>query len=189
MSEHSQRTGRPRSPDIDIRLLDTTLGLLRDGGPSAINVQAVAAESGVAKTTIYRRYRDREELIRTAIGSVVTPPAEPPIENIEGRLTWALGQVDTILGEVLGPGGVAALIDDREPAFTSLVRDLLTPYATALAGLIADDMAAGRLRTDLDADAVVTAMLGFYLAELMRHGTVGSDWISRCVNLLRPAIT
>jgi AcrR family transcriptional regulator len=174
---------------VDVRLLDTTLGLLREGGPSAINVQAVAAESGVAKTTIYRRYRDREDLIRTAIGSAVTPPGEPPVADIEGRLTWALGQVDTILGEVLGSGGVAALIDDREPAFTSLVRDLLTPYATALAGLIADDMAAGKLRSDLDADAVVTAMLGFYLAELVRHGTVGSDWIPRCVNLLRPAIT
>jgi AcrR family transcriptional regulator len=181
--------GRPRSPDVDARLLDTTLGLLRSGGPSAINVQAVAAASGVAKTTIYRRYQDRDALIRAAIGSAVTPPDEPPVDDIEGRLTWALGQVDTILGEVLGPGGVAALIEDREPAFTNLVRDLLTPYASALAGLIADDMAAGRLRSDLDADGVVTAMLGYYLAELVRHGRVASDWIPRCVNLLWHAIT
>ena len=32
------------------------------------------------------------------------------------RVTWALGQVREILGEVLGPGGVAALLEDREPA-------------------------------------------------------------------------
>ena len=99
---------------------------------------------------------------------MVTPPGQPPVEDVRGRLTWALGQVPhTILGDVLGRGGIAALLDDREPTFTTLVRDLLTPYTTALAGLIEDDAAAGRLRKDLDADAVVSLMLGFYLSELL----------------------
>jgi AcrR family transcriptional regulator len=165
------------------------LGLLRLGGPTAVNVEAVAARSGVAKTTIYRRYRDRHDLLRAAIGSVVIPPGQPPVEDIRGRLTWALGQVHAILGEVLGPGGVAALLDDREPAFTTLVHELLTPYTTALTGLIEDDIAVGRLRRDLDADAAVSMMLGSYLGELLRHGTVGADWTPRCVDLLWHAIT
>ncbi|MET9310855.1 TetR family transcriptional regulator [Kribbella sp. NPDC003505] len=169
--------GRPRSTEVDARLIDGALGLLRHSGPAAVTVEAVAARSGVAKTTIYRRYRDRDDLLRAAIGSAVTPPDQPPVEDIRGRLTWALGQVQTILSEVLGRGGIAALLDDREPTFTTLVRDLLTPYTTALAGLIEHDTAAGRLRSDLDADAAVSLMLGTYLGELLRHGTVGADWI------------
>jgi AcrR family transcriptional regulator len=188
-TRRKRRVGRPRSSAIDARLIDATLELLREGGPAAVNVEAVAARSGVAKTTIYRRYRDRDELIRGAIGSAVNPPTEPPVEDIRDRLTWALGQVHAILGEVLGRGGVAALLDDREPAFTTMVRDLLTPYTTALAGLIDDDIVAGRLRSDLDADAVVSVMLGSYLGELLRHGTVSTDWVPRCVDLLLHAIT
>ena len=181
--------GRPRSREVDARLIEVALQLLRQGGPIAVTVEAVADRSGVAKTTIYRRYRDRDDLIHAAIRSVVTPPGQPPVEDIPDRLTWALGQVHAILGEVLGRGGVAALLDNREPTFTTLVRDLLTPYTTALAGLIEDDIAAGRLRSDLDADAVVSLMLGFYLSELLRHGTVGADWIPRCVDLLWHAMT
>jgi hypothetical protein len=45
--------------------------------------------------------------------------------------------------------------------------------------LIEDDTAAGRLRSDLDADTAVSLMLGSYLGELLRHGTVGADWIPR----------
>ncbi|HEU5486585.1 MAG TPA: helix-turn-helix domain-containing protein [Microlunatus sp.] len=185
----SLRPGRPRSPAVDTQILQAALGLLRDGGPSAVNVQAVAARSGMAKTTIYRRYRDRAELLRAAVGSEVAPLGRPPVDEVEDRLNWALSQVDTILGEVLGPGGVASLIDDREPAFTAIVRDLLTPYSRALADLIAADVSAGRLRHDLDADAVVSMMLGFYLGELLRHGTVDADWIPRCVRLLSHAVT
>jgi AcrR family transcriptional regulator len=181
--------GRPRSTEVDARLINAALELLRQGGPTAVSVEAIAARSGAAKTTIYRRYRDRDDLLRAAIGSAVTPPDQPPVEDIRGRLTWALGQVHAILGEVLGRGGVAALLDDREPACTTLVRDLLTPYTTALAGLIEDDTAAGRLRSDLDADAAVSLMLGSYLGELLRHGTVGADWIPRCVDLLWHAMT
>ena len=32
-----------------------------------MTVEAVAAESGVAKTTIYRRYSDREAVLRAAL--------------------------------------------------------------------------------------------------------------------------
>jgi AcrR family transcriptional regulator len=189
-TEPRQRsTGRPRSTEVDARLIDAALDLLRQGGPTAVTVEAVAARSGAAKTTIYRRYRDRDHLMRAAIGSAVTPPDQPPVEDIRDRLTWALGQVHAILGEVLGRGGVAALLDDREPTFTTLVRDLLTPYTTALAGLIEDDAAAGRLRSDLDADAAVSFMLGSYLGELLRHGTVDAGWIPRCVDLLWHAMT
>jgi AcrR family transcriptional regulator len=181
--------GRPRSAEVDARLIAAALELLREGGPKAVTVEAVAARSGVAKTSIYRRYRDRDDMIRAAIGSVVTPPDQPPVDDIRGRLAWALGQVRVIMEEVLGRGGVAALFDDRDPTYTTLVHALLTPYTTALAGFIEDDTAAGRLRSDLDADAAVSLILGSYLGEQMRSGTIGDDWILRCVDLLWHAMT
>ena len=69
--------GRPRSPEIDARLIAVTLSLLREAGPEAVNIQAVAERSGVAKTTIYRRYSNRDAMLRAAIESAVTPPSDP----------------------------------------------------------------------------------------------------------------
>ena len=181
--------GRPRSPEIDARLIDATLSLLREAGPEAVNIQAVAERSEIAKTTIYRRYRNRDAMLRAAIASAVNLPSEPPSADVRDRVTWALRQVREILGEVLGPGGVAALLEDREPGFAGLVREALDPYNDALVELINADVAAGRLRPDLDADAVVSLLMGSYLGELLRRGVVADEWLSRCAELMWHAIT
>jgi AcrR family transcriptional regulator len=181
--------GRPRSAEIDARLIDATLSLLREAGPEAVNIQAVSEQAGIAKTTIYRRYRNRDAMLRAAIESAVTPPSEPPSGGVHDRVTWALRQVREILGEVLGPGGVAALLEEREPGFAGLVREALDPYNDALVTLINADVAAGRLRPDLDADAVVSLLMGCYLGELLRRGVVADDWLSRCAELMWHAIT
>jgi AcrR family transcriptional regulator len=187
--ETKRPIGRPRSTTVDRRLLDAALGLLQQGGPAAVNIEAVAARSGVAKSTIYRRFRDRHELLRAAIGSAVTMPTAPPVEDARERLAWALAQVRVILDDVLGPGGVAATLEGRDPGFTALVRDLLAPYNAALARLIEDDVEAGRLRNDLDSDAMVTLLMGSYLGELLRRGHVGSEWVGRYADLLWHAIS
>ena len=183
------RVGRPRSDEVDARVVEASLALLREGGPSSVNVQAVAARAGVAKTSIYRRFDDRSELLRVAIGSVMRPPTKAPVAGIAERLEWGLKQLRVLLGEILGPGGVAALMDNREPDFTRMVRGLLRPYTTALAKLIDDDVEAGRLRREVDADAVVSLMVGAYLGELARRGRVGKGWERAFVDLLLHAVS
>src|SRR5499427_6425677 len=48
-------------------ILDATRELLSEGGVRALTVEAVAARSGVAKTTIYRRWRDKWALALDAV--------------------------------------------------------------------------------------------------------------------------
>src|SRR6476646_5502771 len=49
-------------------ILDATRDLLAaDGDVGSLTVEAVAARSGVAKTTIYRRWRDKWELALDAV--------------------------------------------------------------------------------------------------------------------------
>jgi AcrR family transcriptional regulator len=59
--------------DVDDGIADATLALLRTRGPRSVTVEAVAARSGIAKTTIYRRYRDRRDMLSAALSRVTTP--------------------------------------------------------------------------------------------------------------------
>src|SRR5215213_9526346 len=52
----THRPGRPRREETDRSIREAALRLLRECGPAVVTVEAVAAESGVAKTTIYRRH-------------------------------------------------------------------------------------------------------------------------------------
>lgn len=73
--------GRPRDSGRDLAILDATLALLIEVGYEQLSMEAVAARSGAAKTTIYRRYRDKAELVAAAVEH--RAPAKPP--QLEGE--------------------------------------------------------------------------------------------------------
>ena len=74
--------GRPRDSGRDLAILDATLLLLTEVGYERLSIEAVAARSGAAKTTIYRRYRDKAALVAAAVER--RAPAKPPQPAGEG---------------------------------------------------------------------------------------------------------
>ena len=183
------RRGRPRNEETDQRIRLAALRLLHGSGPAAVTVEAVAASSGVAKTTIYRRYADREALLRAALTAVIGDPGEPPGTTPRHKIRWALDETWHQMADVLGPGGLAAVIGDTDQRFTGLFRSVLAPYTEALVSLIRADVEDGKLRGDLDADATVSLMVGAYLGELLRRGAVEDGFTDRCLQLLWVAMT
>ena len=143
----------------------------------------------MAKTTIYRRYPDREALLRAALTAAIGRPGEPPGTTPRERIRWALGQMWHQMAEVLGRGGLAAILGNSDPRFTELFRSVLTPYNDSLADLIRSDVAAGVLRPDLDADTTVSLLIGAYLDELVRRGGVDGGFSDRCLDLMWVAMT
>lgn len=188
-TEAPRRRGRPRDSGTDARINAATLSLLQRHGPGAVTVEAVAGASGVAKTTIYRRYADREELLRATLAAVIGEPGDPPDGGPRERIRWALERTWSQMAEVLGPGGLAAVVGDTDHRFTQLFRDVLAPYTAALAALIRADVEAGELRPDLDADAAVSLLVGAYLGELLRRGTVAEAFADHCIELMWTAMT
>jgi hypothetical protein len=79
---------------------------------------------------------------------------------------------------------VAAILVNADPRFTDLFRSVLDPYSAALIDLIRSDVAAGKLRVDLDPDTAVTLLIGAYLGELLRKGRVEDEFSDRCTELM-----
>ena len=52
-----------RRARTDARLAETVTGLLRQQGYAGLTIERVASESGVAKTTIYRRWTTKAEMV------------------------------------------------------------------------------------------------------------------------------
>ncbi|MGK5632335.1 TetR/AcrR family transcriptional regulator [Streptomyces sp. URMC 123] len=61
------RTGRPRSAEADRAILAATRAALVDLGWSKLTMGDVAARAGVAKTTLYRRWATKSELVVDAV--------------------------------------------------------------------------------------------------------------------------
>ncbi|HET9071846.1 MAG TPA: TetR/AcrR family transcriptional regulator [Acidimicrobiales bacterium] len=61
-SDKRPQRGRPRSEKADRAILDAAAALLAQRGVADMSIEEVAARSGVAKTTIYRRWSSKGSL-------------------------------------------------------------------------------------------------------------------------------
>src|SRR6478609_7245444 len=88
-------------------ILDATRELLaEEGGLRALTIEGVAARSGVAKTTIYRRWRDKWELALDAAMIDMLPRFADPVDVGNTRkelLTFVNSVVKTLAGRPYGP--------------------------------------------------------------------------------------
>lgn len=171
----------------DDRILDTTLELLRSRGPAAVNIEAVALASGVAKTTIYRRYEDREALLRTAIDRATITETVPTDLSTYDSLRWLLGQAHNAVENIVGRGTLAAIIVDDDPEFTSLLRGMVIARSAGLQTLLRERTAAGELRHDFDPPTVISLLLGAFVGQLIRGREPDAAWADNLLTLLWPA--
>jgi AcrR family transcriptional regulator len=185
----SSSRGRPRLEETDRRILQAAVELLREGGPAAVNIDSVAARSGVARTTIYRRHRSRSELMTAVLDELIEAPLPPPELSIADKLRWVLERVSGVLDHGLGRGGVGAVLADSEPEFTVALRTRIADQLLPLTDMMAADITTGQLAAHVDPDTLVGLLFGAQLAEVLRFGTPRPGWTDRTVDLLIVAIT
>jgi len=88
----------PRHPDpqLEDRILDAAQKLWRKGGEKGLTMRAVAKAAGTNTPAVYRRFRDREEVLRALlrrmqrdIGEILRP-CQSPLEVCQRYLDYVL---------------------------------------------------------------------------------------------------
>lgn len=173
---------------VEEGIADSTLHLLRAGGPRAVTVEAVAAHSGIAKTTIYRRHPNRRDMLSSALSAVASP--EPPGSGADAadQLRWLIDHAVETIDSGIGFGGLAAMLTDDDPEFTAVFRAILTGQRAELSAVIDSAKASGLMRADIDNATLIDAIVGAYIAERARTGQVADGWRDRLFELFWPAV-
>jgi AcrR family transcriptional regulator len=73
-----KRTGRPRSAEADRAILAATRAALVELGWGGLTLGDVAARAGVAKTTVYRRWAGKNEMVVDALAALFEEQLELP---------------------------------------------------------------------------------------------------------------
>lgn len=174
--------------DVDDGIADATLALLRTKGPRSVTVEAVAARSGIAKTTIYRRHRDRRDMLSVALSRVTTPEPLAAQAGAADRLRWLIKEAVKTVEAGIGFGGFAAMLTDDDPDFTKLFRQILAGQRAELESVIDAGKADGSFRADVDGATLVDAVVGAHTAERARTGKVATGWEARLFDLFWPTV-
>jgi len=147
-------------------ILAATRDLLTDdGGVRALTVEAVAARSGVAKTTIYRRWRDKWELALDAVMIDMLPRFDDPVDVGDTRkelITFINSVVKTFGSRPYGPA-LQGLVSEvaTHPELARIYRErVVEPRRAMLAPVLERGIARGDLRPDTDLQTLHEFLVG-----------------------------
>ncbi|MER7000261.1 TetR/AcrR family transcriptional regulator [Streptomyces sp. NPDC000410] len=91
------RTGRPRSAEADVAILDATRAALVELGWSKLTMGDVAHRAGVAKTTLYRRWAGKNELVVDAVAVLFDELELPDRGSLAADIEGVVLQFATLL--------------------------------------------------------------------------------------------
>lgn len=165
-----KRPGRPRSAESHQAILQATLELLGEVGFDSMTIDAIATRAGVGKTTIYRRYSSKEELVADAIESLREEIAIPDTGNLWSDINALIESAAQITLNPLGRRTVAMIISTatNNPRFAQIYwTKYLQPRQQAFSIVVDRAKVRGEIQTDVEADLVFDAISGIMLYALV----------------------
>jgi AcrR family transcriptional regulator len=152
-----RRRGRPRSSAAEQAILQATRELLVEGGVQGLTVEGVASRAGVAKTTIYRRWRDKDELALAVVLDMVEQVVElPELGDTRAELTAFVTAAVKVLGSTLMGRVMQGLVSDlaTDPELARAFRERVVSVRDAeVRRLVERGIARGDLRPGTDPEA------------------------------------
>ena len=186
-SELSRRRpgGRPDA-EADRLILETAKRLLREVGYSRLTIDSVAREAGVARTTIYRRYADKAELVSAAIDSLRQPAKRPDTGDARQDL---IAHVENMRRNFdMSLAGTLLMEEPHDPRLIRLFRErMVVPRRAIIAESIRRGIDRGQIRPGVDVERVLDLIMGALFAAVMAGGRPGPRWSEHLVDALWPA--
>lgn len=167
-----RRPGRPRRDDVDAAILDATIDELEEHGYAAVSIEAVAARAGVAKTTVYRRWPSKDELVFDAISKLKGPIPQVPGKGLRQdlmdlmermRRTWVNSRHGRVMRQLSAEGS-------RNPELYQAFRDrLVAPRQAAMFAVLQEGVEEGEIRADVDLQWVIDLLVAPVMVAVLTH--------------------
>ncbi|HET7028986.1 MAG TPA: TetR/AcrR family transcriptional regulator [Candidatus Limnocylindrales bacterium] len=184
--------GRPRDPAADQVILEATFRQLIDVGYGGLSVEAVAAASGVAKTTIYRRWPTKRDLVVAALAVEVPFPSAPADLDSQAALAaFVRGAIAMLIDSgAIRILGSLLVEEQREPGVLAVFRErILAPRRGFVEAMLRRGIERGEIRPDIDPLVVTEMVAGAVFGHHAVLGLTASDaWIDALVDHVWTAI-
>ncbi|MCZ8542309.1 TetR/AcrR family transcriptional regulator [Psychrobacillus psychrodurans] len=172
-SGDSQKTfqrGRPRSIDVDKRIIDATLNLLAEVGVEKISIETIATKAEVGKSSIYRRWKNKDDLILDALEQL-----KPEFNiSIKGKLDDILFELSQNFAEQmnnpLGKQMLSLLIStlsSNSKISESYWENHSLPKTKEISNLLQKYIEEENIRKDVNLDLISEFLIGFIIYQLL----------------------
>lgn len=184
-SRHGQRRER-----TDEKIMRAALDLILTRGIGAVSIEAIAKQSGVAKTTIYRRYSNVDDLLQNLCpaprgNKLDFSDLEPSYDSLRIVLTRIIDGFD----KEFGLKAIGMVLTSNNQHLHALADRVIGPVQQRFSEFIAKGMASGAFKENIDVPFVFQTVIGAMMAAKALSSTPHSAWVDQTAALLYPAIS
>lgn len=157
------KRGRRRDPEAQSAILQTTRELLLEVGYAQLSIESVARRAGVGKSTIYRWWPSKAELVLEATSDHLEIGLVPDTGDTERDLLIAARQLIETFSDRLASIVIFAVIGQLEPdsILSATFRDTwVYPWRESAARAIARGLVRGDIPAGTDPDLLLDVLVG-----------------------------
>jgi AcrR family transcriptional regulator len=179
----SRGAGRPLDENVDEAILNATWQVLLDEGYAAMSIAQVAEVARVGRPAIYRRYKDKSEMVRAALSDKAGRQAEintgSARDDLIAYMEFARRRFETTLAGTL-------MVDGRKhPELMTFFREgMLNPRLNLMVAALERGKERGEVRKDLDSRLAIHALMGAFMYHSLAADRPPKGWATEIVDTL-----
>jgi AcrR family transcriptional regulator len=177
----ARAAGRPLDEN-----LETAWRLLLEDGYARMSIARVAEEARVGRPAIYRRYRDKSELVAAVLANKAAQAA--PIDTGSTR-TDLIAHLEFARRRFAVELAGTMIVEGRKhpDLLEGFRRGMLHPRTADIVAALERGKQRGEVRADLDSDVAVHALMGAFMYHSIAQGQPKKGWSEHVVDQLWPA--
>ena len=180
--------GRPLDENVDAAILETAWRLLLEEGYARMSIARVADEARVGRPAIYRRYKDKSELVAAVLADKQASSAPIDTGSARGDLVAHLEFARRRFAVELA--GTMIVEGRKHPELLEgFRRGMLEPRVGEIVAALERGKERGEVRKDLDSKVAVHALMGAFMYHRIAAGQPKKGWSEHVVDTLWPAFT
>ncbi|MCM6778714.1 TetR/AcrR family transcriptional regulator [Nocardia sp. CDC159] len=185
-------TGRPRDPERDRMLLAAVAEILPEVGYDRMTMDAIASRAGAGRATVYRRWKDKAELVRDAIQSFGWDEPVPDTGSLRSDLL-AVGAMylDRSSPRDAMLSAIASAVNRDARLRETVERVIAEPRRAAYTAIVERARERGEIAPEADTELIahiVPAMVFYRLLD--QAGSVDGAFYERIIDsLVVPLLT
>lgn len=167
--------GRPRDPGVDEAIVAAATVLFARDGIASTSMEGVAAEAGVSKASLYRRFVSKEELVGGVVAQVAAArPVVPDTGRFDGDLRAAVRMLRDVADDAVLRQLVAELLATtvHRGSLARMVEPFLRARRASIGAVFDRASRRGELTGAVDREVVVDVVIGAVLARLLSGADV-----------------
>ena len=182
----ARAAGRPLDENVDAAILDTAWRMLLREGYARMSIARVAEEARVGRPAIYRRYRDKSELVAAVLADKQSRTQPIDTGSARGDLIAHLEFARRRFAVELA--GTMIVEGRKHPELLEGFRQgMLQPRMADIVVALERGKQRGEVRADLDSEIAVHALMGAFMFYRIAEGQPKKGWAEHVVDQLWPA--